>query len=272
MANARPIPFILAATNHGTLIVNRNDYHMVDAKRGYGVGYQILNNSSFDQNEVSFVMGLLTLRRNCYGDGLMALDCGANIGVHTIEWAKHMHQWGKVIAFEAQEKIYYALAGNIAINNCLNAAAHFAAVGSENKQIKIPVPDYLMPASFGSLELKQNNNNEFIGQAIDYSDAAMSTVQQKTIDSFNLARLDLIKIDVEGMELDVLQGATETIKRCKPIMTIEIIKTDKLKVETFLTELGYQLHPMGINILAVHQDDLGAKNISMGANGLNLVL
>ncbi|MES2637215.1 MAG: FkbM family methyltransferase, partial [Pseudomonadota bacterium] len=251
-------------------IVNRHDYRMVDANRGYGVGYQLLNTSSFDHEEVSFVTALLSLRRKYFGDGVVGLDCGANIGVHTIEWAKHMHQWGNVVAFEAQEKIYYALAGNIAINNCLNASAHFAAVGSENKEIKIPVPDYLVPASFGSLELKQNKTNEFIGQTIDYSDAAMTIVQQRSIDFFNFKRVDLIKIDVEGMELDVLQGAVETIKRCKPMMTIEVIKTDKLQVDAFLMLHGYQTYPMGINILAIHHFDPGITHITTNATGINL--
>ncbi|OQW68076.1 MAG: FkbM family methyltransferase [Proteobacteria bacterium ST_bin12] len=272
MASRRPIPFVLASTNHGTFIVNRNDYRMVDANRGYGVGYQLLNTSSFDQEEVSFVMALLSLRRKYFGDGVVGLDCGANIGVHTVEWAKHMHQWGRVIAFEAQEKVYYALAGNIAINNCLNASAQLAAVGSENKEIKIPVPDYLVPASFGSLELKQNKSNEFIGQKIDYSDAAMLAVQQKTIDSLNLPRVDLIKIDVEGMEVDVLQGAVETIKRCKPMMTIEIIKTDKVQVEAFLMLHGYQTYPMGINILAIHHSDPGVTHINTTETGINLTI
>ena len=38
----RPAPFVLVSSGHGTLIVNRNDYQMIDAKNGYGVGYQIL--------------------------------------------------------------------------------------------------------------------------------------------------------------------------------------------------------------------------------------
>ena len=45
---------------------------------------------------------------------------GANIGVHTVEWARHMYGWGNVIAIEAQERLYYSLCGNISLNNCLN--------------------------------------------------------------------------------------------------------------------------------------------------------
>jgi FkbM family methyltransferase len=55
----------------------------------------------------------------------VAIDCGANIGTHTIEWAKKMTGWGAVIGIEAQERIFYALAGNIAINNCFNALQRY---------------------------------------------------------------------------------------------------------------------------------------------------
>jgi FkbM family methyltransferase len=92
----------------------------------------------------------------------MAIDCGANIGVHTVEWARFMHGWGEVLAFEAQERIYYALAGNISINNCFNVRAFWAAVGHQNGSIQVPKPDYLIPASYGSLELIPSEHNEFI--------------------------------------------------------------------------------------------------------------
>jgi FkbM family methyltransferase len=272
MASLRPISYILASTNHGTMIVNRHDYRMVDANRGYGVGFQILNTSCFDPEEISVLVALLNIRRKHFGDGVVALDCGANIGVHTIECAKHMHQWGKVIAFEAQEKVYYALAGNIAINNCLNASAMLVAVGSENKEIRVPVPNYLEPASFGSLELKQNPNNEFIGQTINYSDSALVSVAQKTIDSLNFPRVDVIKIDIEGMEIDALLGANETIQRCKPIMTIEIIKSDRKQLETILSAHGYVLYPIGINMLAIHKDDPSNSNLTVNGNNLNLAI
>lgn len=270
MTSPRPQPFVLVASNHGTLIVNRNDFHMVDASRGYGVGYQILNTGSFDPAEVGFVTALLSARRAGFGDGVMAVDCGANIGVHTVEWARHMHGWGRVIAFEAQERIYYALAGNVAINNCLNATAYWAAVGSTSGQLRIPVPDYLVPGSFGSLELRQREKTEFIGQPIDYSEAGMQTVEQKTIDSLYLERLDLIKIDVEGMELDVLEGAKATIRRCSPVMVIEIIKTDADAVKTLLQESGYQTYAMGINLLAVHEADPVQKWLSLSNGNLKL--
>lgn len=264
----RPIPFILISSNHGTMIINRNDYRMMDANNGYGVGYQLLNSSSFDHNEVDFALALLDRRRQSFGSGVVAIDCGANIGVHTIEWARLMYGWGEVISFEAQEKIYYALAGNVAINNCLNVTAKFAAVGSHCATIEIPEPNYLIPSSYGSFELKESSNNEFIGQAIDYQKT--KTVPLISIDSLDLKRLDFIKIDVEGMEEDVLEGAKVSIMNHHPMMMIEIIKSDRIKIEKFLFEMGYTCFPLGINLLAIHQTDPILGRISFENNNLTL--
>lgn len=256
---SRPLPFVMISTNHGTMIINRNDYRMVDQGSGYGVGFQLLNTSSFDQPEVDFALALLDRRRIHFGPGVVALDCGANVGVHTIEWARLMHQWGEVIAFEAQEKIYYALAGNVAINNCLNVTARHCAVGAECGSIDIPEPNYLVPSSYGSFELKQRENTEYIGQDVDYSKT--KPVPLVSIDSLGLQRLDFIKIDVEGMEEEVLAGAEQSIVRHRPIMMIEVIKSDKTKLEAFLQGHGYRLFPMGMNLLAVHESDPMLANI-----------
>ena len=249
----RKLAFVLASSNHGTMIVNRFDYLMVDSQRGFGVGHQILETASFDPSEVKLVVDLLALRRNHHGDGVVAIDCGANIGVHTIEWAMSMTGWGSVLSIEAQERIYYALAGNIAINNCFNAIAVHGAVSSESGILKIPSPNYFVPSSFGSLELRQRNGNEFIGQPIDYENTV--NVRKLALDEFNLPRVDLIKIDVEGMELEALEGASDTINRCHPIMLIEKIKTDAEKLHQWLGERGYEIIEAGINMLAIHESD-----------------
>jgi FkbM family methyltransferase len=237
------------------MIVNRMDRHMVSADSGYGVGHQILETGAFDPSEVKLALEILHLRRRHYGDGVVAIDCGANIGVHTIEWAAATTGWGSVLSIEAQERIYYALAGNIAINNCFNAIAINAAVSSENGVMRIPNPDYLTAASFGSLEMRQSPRNEFIGQPIDYSPEGTVDVRTLTIDGFNLPRVDFIKIDVEGMEMEALEGAAQTIGRSQPIMLIESIKTDGEQLRQWLGQQGYSIIPAGINVLAIHQSD-----------------
>jgi FkbM family methyltransferase len=249
----RRLAFVLASSNHGTMIVNRFDYRMVDQNNGYGVGFQILETASFDPTEVKLAVDLLALRRKHHGDGVVAFDCGANIGVHTVEWAAAMTGWGSVVSIEAQERVYYALAGNIAINNCFNAIAVHGAVSSESGVMKIPSPNYFVPSSFGSLELRQRNGNEFIGQPIDYENTV--NVRKLTLDEFNLPRVDFIKIDVEGMELEALEGAKRSITQSHPIMLIEKIKTDAEKLRAWLKAHGYEIIDAGINMLAIHQSD-----------------
>jgi FkbM family methyltransferase len=236
------------------MIVNRNDY--VENDDGFiGVGAQILNTQSFDKREVDLALGLLSKRRDLYGPNIVALDCGANIGVHTVEWAKHMHGWGEVRAFEAQERIYYALAGNIAINNCSNARATWSAVGEDCGVISIPKVNYDHPSSYGSLELRPSETNEDIGQPISYESGSTYEAPLLSLDSLELPRVDFIKIDVEGMEVEVLQGAMHTLKRCKPMMLIEHIKTKKRDLDPILKRAGYRRFVLGMNLLAVHQDD-----------------
>jgi FkbM family methyltransferase len=251
----RPIAFVLAASNHGTMIVNRNDVAVRD-NFAYGVGHQLLNASSFDANEVTFALEILALRRRYFGDGVFAIDGGANIGVHSIEWARRMHGWGKVLSFEAQEIVYYALAGNLAINNCLNARAKNVALGESVGEIIIPLPDYYSPGSYGSLELRKMENTLSVGQDVSYDPQNGVSVPMISIDSLNLERVDFIKIDVEGMELDVLRGARETLKRCTPILLAETLKGDEKAIREFLISVGYSdfysVHP---NVLALSDRD-----------------
>jgi FkbM family methyltransferase len=249
----RKLAFVLASSNHGTMILNRFDYRMIDSQRGFGVGFQILDTACFDPLEVKLAVELLGFRRRHYGDGVVAIDCGANIGVHTVEWANAMTGWGSVLAIEAQERIYYALAGNIAINNCFNAVAVHGAVSSENGVLKIPSPNYFVPSSFGSLELRRRNGNEFIGQPIDYDNTV--DVRKLTLDGYGLPRVDLIKIDIEGMELEALEGAARTIEASRPIMLIEKIKTDAAQLHRWLETRGYEVIEAGINIVAIHGSD-----------------
>ncbi len=260
----RPQAFIIASTDHGTMIVNRFDQH-IESGRIFGAGYQLLNKAAYDPEEVALLLSLLDLRRKHHGDGIVAVDCGANLGVHTIEWAKHMTGWGVVLAFEAQERIYYALAGNIAINNCFNARVMHAAVTSQPGTMKMPKPDYLTNSSFGSLELRKRDNTEFIGQAIDYSEEKMVEVRTVNLDSFNFFRLDLVKIDVEGMELEVLAGAAKCIADNHPILLVEVLKTDVNALRAWLENLGYLIVPSGLNVIAIHKADKCLESITIKA-------
>src|SRR5260370_29078245 len=115
----RKIAFVIASSAHGPLIINRFDYN-TSGSTAYGVGIQLLENGAFDKAEVDLTCQLLDLRRKYYGDGVIAIDCGANIGVHTVEWSRHMTGWGAVTAIETQNRVSYPLSVTIAINNAFN--------------------------------------------------------------------------------------------------------------------------------------------------------
>ena len=251
----KPVAFVLASTAHGTMIVNRFDYHEVAPGQSYGVGYTLLNQSSYNPDEAGLVRVLLDGRRQHFGDGVTVLDAGANIGVFTVDWARHMTGWGSVVAVEAQERVFYALAGNIAVNNCLNARAVWAALSYHDEGMHIPVLDPTQPASFGSLELCRRPETEQIGQPVDYRPSQMQWVRTASVDSMDLRRIDLIKIDVEGMEMDVLEGAKDSIVAHSPILFIENIKTGAVELQAFLDGLRYRTFAVGMNTLAIHPSD-----------------
>jgi FkbM family methyltransferase len=251
----RPMPFVLVSSDHGTLIVNRNDYNADIPGQEYGAGHRLLNFGSLETlDETATFSQILHIRRKHFGDGVVVIDGGANIGVYTLELARILNGWGHVYAFEAQEKIFYALAGNVIMNNFLNVTARFNALGSAVGTIKIPELNYNAPGSFGSFELKKTAREQDVGQTIDYTKAT-AEVPMITIDSLQLPRVDFIKIDVEGMEVDVLEGAAETIKRCRPMLFVEILKSDPEKIAAMFRAHDYKMIQAGINVFAFHSSD-----------------
>ena len=261
----RPIAVVLAASDHGTLIVNRYDYCSPAPGRAFGVGFQVLEGGSYEKPEVEQLLQLLERRRAHFGDGVVAVDCGANIGIHTVEWAKRMTGWGRVVAIEAQERIFYALAGNIAVNNCFNASAVHAAVSDREGAIRVPVPDYRAPGSFGSVELRASDSAEFIGQTLDYSERATAEIRCTTVDALRLERLDLLKIDVEGMEGEALDGARAAIAAFRPIIVAEHIKVGWDALASRLSPLGYVLFRTAMNLVAAHPSDPTSGEIRVAA-------
>ena len=130
----------------------------------------------------------------------------------------------------------------------------------------VPSPDYFLPSSFGSLELKKKDTTEFIGQQIDYSEEKCNQVKVVTIDQLKLKRLDFIKIDIEGMEIEALNGAKKSIEQFKPQLLIEKIKSNESEIRAFVEKFDYQIFPLGINILAIHNSDPVSKQLKIESN------
>lgn len=139
--------------------------------------------------------------------GQLVLDIGANIGAHTLVFSKAVGPQGLVFAFEPQRLSFQTLCANMALNGITNAACYYKAVGEDIRNIRVPYLDPYAELNFGGLSLKDQQTGE--------------PVEQISIDCLNLNECHFMKIDVEGMECQVLRGAKETIGRHRPILYVE---------------------------------------------------
>ncbi len=139
--------------------------------------------------------------------GFVVVEAGANIGAHTSHLARCVGPDGEVHAFEPQRIVFQTLCANVALNQCTNVYAYQAALGAETGSVLVPAMNPEIRANFGGVSL----------QGV----IAGERVQQFTLDSLDLPACHVIKVDVEGMEVEVLKGAVGTIESYRPIMYLE---------------------------------------------------
>jgi FkbM family methyltransferase len=146
----------------------------------------------------------------------------------------------QVHAFEAQRQVYYMLAGTIALNSLSNVYCHHVAVSSvSGEEIRIPMVDYDSKSNFGSFEIEKA---KFSDTADMYLPGKFELLRTIRIDDMALSDVKLLKIDVEGMEDKVIEGARETIRRDRPLVFIETFKTDFDPIKQFLLSLDYLIY------------------------------
>lgn len=189
---------ICLETTFGPFIMNRHDRHQPMAIVRTGAPHI--------EAEIA---KLLTIA-DALPHGAIAVDAGANIGLIAVPLAQTLqHKLGSVIAFEPQRLIYYMLAGNTALAGLQNLTCLQMALSDRAGEIHVPVLDPYSSQDFGTVSLVEERQ-------------AGEIVQALKLDQLGLERLDLIKIDVEHMELAVLNGAEATILRHRPFIWIEV--------------------------------------------------
>jgi FkbM family methyltransferase len=130
----------------------------------------------------------------------VCLDVGANLGCMTLAMASLAPE-GKILAFEPDPKTWEALKLTVKASGYSNILSYPFALGVDGAR-----GTFIEDAQWRS-------SSHFV--------PGVGEEFMVGIDSMNLPRVDLIKIDVEGAELDVLEGAQDTLQRCKPVVVME---------------------------------------------------
>nr|MBI3614207.1 FkbM family methyltransferase [Nitrospirota bacterium] len=203
----------LKVCRHGPMLYNVNDVYIGRSLDLYG----------------EYGEGETALFRQFVRPGDVVVDAGANIGAHTIFFAKRVGPAGAVLAFEPQRIVYQTLCANVALNSLVNAHCFQAALGEAPGSIVVPPRNYSRQDNFGGVSL---------GGALDGE-----RVNVMTLDSLEAPHCRLLKVDVEGMEWMVLRGAVRWIERFRPILYIENDRPEKsAELIAGILGLGYRLY------------------------------
>jgi FkbM family methyltransferase len=160
-------------------------------------------------------------------DGDVVVDVGANIGNHTVFYAKKVSPGGVVYALEPQRITFEFLCANLVLNGLTNVVPMQVGAGEAEGQLIVAVTDPNVVQNFGALKIEGHTSGDL--------------VKIITLDTLELRRCNLIKIDVEGMELQVLQGAEKTIRTCRPFLFVENNDLEgSPKTVQKLLDLGYK--------------------------------
>lgn len=181
---------------------------------------------------------------------MVVVDVGANIGEITLVAAQCVGAQGKVIAFEPVTTIAEKLTRHVQINNLNHVVIIKEALG---KEAGGQIPIYI---SCG-----QDVSDEHQGLASLYGaelgEEPIEYVKINTLDSavnsLSLARLDLIKIDIEGGELACLQGAKEVLRRFKPMLIIEVQEFSAQQAGWKVKELFEYLEGFGYEFFTIEK-------------------
>lgn len=169
------------------------------------------------------------------------VEVGSNIGMHAVPLAKFIPQ-GRLICFEPQRIIFQQLCCNLALNNLTNVETYRMGVSNSQGKQWIESSDYSESWNYGSFSLDKgfSTEGEFEGKV------SQDEIEIVNLDHFSpvqrLNRLDLLKIDAEGFDIAVLEGARKTIAHFNPYIFIEIHADSFENTLKAIEKLGYQAY------------------------------
>jgi FkbM family methyltransferase len=232
--------FTVIESIYGRFVVNRRDKFQAEAL--------IRTGRPHIQGELDVLLAIADTLPN----GAFVVDAGANIGLVAIPLAQRLKpRGGTVLAFEVQRMIYYALCAGAVLNDLDNLFTFHQGLGARARVEPIASADYGAPQDFGMYSL--------LNQPAERNEA----VQITTLDEMGLPRLDFLKIDVEGMEMEVLAGAKGMIARHKPWCWVEYWMVGAETIAGAFAGLGYECYVVDeLNLLCAPSDRLAASGLA----------
>jgi len=238
----RPIVFIFNSV-FGTRIrkvERRGIFWELDLTEG--IDFSIFLFGLFEKETSQAIRRLVT-------NNSIVIDIGANIGAHTLPMAELVGKKGKVYAIEPTNYAYSKLTNNLLINEGLSKRVQADQIILINNGGEGKVKDLYSswPLSAGPKDSQRHSVHQGVLRTI-------SGAEEMTLDDYvsmnNLMSLDLIKLDVDGNELEVLRGAKNVLKKMKPTLIMELApeqydnQNDFLKVVEILVSEGYRYYSL----------------------------
>jgi FkbM family methyltransferase len=194
--------------------------------------------------------------------GGVVLDIGANLGTFCVPLARKVPKH-KYHAFEPQRIVNYQLCANVIINGLDNIHTYELALSDRDDQINLVMPDYTKENNIGAFSIdKEVRENEYECSTV----STTNRIDLIPLDSLSFDNIRLIKIDVEGHELEVIKGGIETIKRNNyPPIIFEAwtwkpwYQAKRTALFEYLQGHGYEIKELGQNNIARHPNHEGMK-------------
>lgn len=178
-------------------------FHIIDADNT--ISHSLKEYGEWAQQEIDLLLHFIQA-------GDRVADVGAFIGTHSRAFSEAVGVEGLIYAFEPRKEIAEFLLENVELSPIKNIKVFQCGLGDEHGEFEIAEEPINSNNNFGGFSLNTLHKLTEDGTGIHLC----------SLDEFNIERLDFIKIDVEGMEIDVLLGGNTTISRDRPIIFAEV--------------------------------------------------
>jgi len=214
----------------------------------YYLDRQIIYAGSYEPDLHRYFMSVLK-------EGMVAIDIGANIGAMTLHMARLVGSTGRILAFEPLPMIRERLQNNVDRNDLNETITVYSqAISDEDKDLEFWYADTNTEnQGMGSLHTKDDQ--------IQTQSTIVHARRLDSLNSLNIERCDLIKIDIQGGETAFLNGAIDFLTEFKPILVMEV-DDGLIRSGSNTKDFFWLIESIGYKIYTLDNVSLSSNNVS----------